>query len=86
MPVPKYRTSASKRNMRRSHHALSTPGMSICPNCDEVKAPHVVCHACGHYKGQQVLEARQSNEAWDGAGLSETPSSAEKDTTSNESK
>ena len=73
MPVPKYRTSASKRNMRRSHHSLSSPGMSVCPNCDEIKAPHVVCHACGHYKGQQVAEAKQSVEAWDGAGLDEAP-------------
>jgi large subunit ribosomal protein L32 len=56
MPVPKYRTSASKRNMRRSHHALKAPGMSICPECQEVKKPHTVCSSCGHYKGKHVLD------------------------------
>jgi large subunit ribosomal protein L32 len=56
MPVPKHRTSASKRNMRRSHHALKAPGMSICPDCQEVKKPHAVCGSCGHYKGKHVLD------------------------------
>ena len=60
MPQPKYRTSASKRNSRRAHHALVAPGMSICPNCNEVKIPHSVCNACGHYRGKQVLEPRRS--------------------------
>ncbi|MDD9952694.1 MAG: 50S ribosomal protein L32 [Zetaproteobacteria bacterium] len=56
MPVPKYRTSASKRNMRRSHHALKNVGVSACPNCGEMKLPHVACPSCGHYKGRQVIE------------------------------
>lgn len=55
MPQPKYRTSKSKRNTRRSHHALKAPGMSVCPNCKEVKLPHSVCDACGHYRGQQMI-------------------------------
>ena len=58
MPQPKYRTSKSKRNTRRSHHALRAPGMSICPNCNAVKLPHSVCEACGHYRGKQVLEPK----------------------------
>ena len=58
MPVPKFRTSASKRNMRRSHHALKAPGLAVCSNCNEVKRPHVVCHACGFYSGKQVLEPK----------------------------
>ena len=72
MPVPKYRTSASKRNMRRSHHFLRSPGLSYCPNCQETKAPHVVCKACGFYKGKQVMEPTQASASWDGSGL-ETP-------------
>jgi large subunit ribosomal protein L32 len=56
MPVPKYRTSASKRDMRRSHHALKAPALSICPDCKEVKAPHTVCGSCGHYKGKHVID------------------------------
>ena len=69
MPVPKYRTSASKRNMRRSHHALRVPGMSECSNCGDVKRPHVVCHSCGFYAGKQVMQAKSSETTWDGSGL-----------------
>lgn len=69
MPVPKFRTSASKRDMRRSHHALKAPGLSACPNCQETKRPHVACHACGHYAGQQVMEAKAAGQEWDGAGI-----------------
>lgn len=58
MPVPKKRTSKSKKNLRRSHHRVVAPGMSICPNCDTVKHPHSVCEACGHYKGKQVVEPK----------------------------
>ena len=67
MPVPKYRTSASKRDMRRSHHALKAPGLSVCPNCNDVKLPHAACSACGHYKGKQVLDVKQATPNWDAA-------------------
>lgn len=67
MPVPKYRTSASKRDMRRSHHALKAPGLSICPNCQEIKRPHAACKACGHYKGEQVMEPKTPDTTWDGS-------------------
>ena len=62
MPVPKYRTSASKRNMRRSHHALKAPGLSICPNCQEVKPPHVACKACGYYNNIEILTLKNSKQ------------------------
>ena len=58
MPVPKHRTSASKRDKRRSHHALKASSLSTCPNCKEVRMPHRACPSCGQYKGQQALEAR----------------------------
>ncbi len=58
MPTPKVRTSKSKRNMRRSHHALRAPGMSVCSNCNEAKHPHMVCGACGHHRGRQVMDAK----------------------------
>lgn len=61
MAVPKYRTSKSKRNMRRSHHALKAHGISICSNCSSVKQPHAICESCGHYRGQQRLEPKSSN-------------------------
>lgn len=69
MPVPKFRTSASKRDMRRSHHALRAPGLAVCPNCQETKRPHVACHACGHYDGKQVMEIKTVDTSWDGSGM-----------------
>ena len=69
MPVPKFKTSKSKRNMRRSHHALKRPGLSTCSNCNEIKRPHTACAACGHYAGKQVLEPKAASTGWDGSGL-----------------
>lgn len=59
MAVPKRRTSKSKRNMRRSHHALTIPNLSPCPECGEMKRSHVVCPHCGMYKGRQVIEIKE---------------------------
>ncbi len=61
MPVPKFRTSRSKRDMRRSHHALKLKSNSQCPNCGSVKHPHAVCGSCGYYRGKQVMEPTQSS-------------------------
>jgi large subunit ribosomal protein L32 len=59
MAVPKRKTSKSKRNMRRSHHALTIPKLSVCPECGEAKRSHVVCPHCGMYKGRQVIEIKE---------------------------
>ena len=56
MIVPKRRTSRSKRNKRRSHHALSAPPQSTCPSCGSPKAPHRVCGNCGTYRDRTVVE------------------------------
>ncbi|MEO7787433.1 MAG: 50S ribosomal protein L32 [Sphingomicrobium sp.] len=55
MAVPKRKTSPSKRNMRRSHHALEVPSFQECPNCGELKRPHNLCSSCGHYNGREIL-------------------------------
>lgn len=61
MAVPKKKTSPSRRNMRRSHHALK-PVLSIeCSNCGNRKLPHHMCNSCGYYKGRQVLVQAQQN-------------------------
>lgn len=54
-PVPKKKTSKSKRDMRRSHHALVVPNLVDCPNCHAKKLQHHVCNECGYYDGKQVL-------------------------------
>jgi len=55
MAVPKRKTSPSKRGMRRSHDSLSIESFQECPNCGELKRPHNLCTACGHYNGREVV-------------------------------
>jgi large subunit ribosomal protein L32 len=55
MPVPKRRTSKSKKNKRRSHDALTAPQVIACPKCGEAIMPHRACRSCGHYRGRPVL-------------------------------
>jgi len=56
MAVPKSKISKSRRNMRRSHDALKASAYGECPNCGELKRPHHVCGACGHYDDKEVVE------------------------------
>ncbi|MFZ4762328.1 MAG: 50S ribosomal protein L32 [Alphaproteobacteria bacterium] len=58
MAVPKRKTSPSRRNMRRSHHALTAFKALECSNCGELKRPHHVCPACGHYDGREVSKVK----------------------------
>ncbi|MBS9776283.1 MAG: 50S ribosomal protein L32 [Fusobacterium sp.] len=55
MAVPKKKTSKAKKNMRRSHHALSPIALATCEKCGAPKRQHRVCLECGDYKGNQVL-------------------------------
>ncbi len=55
MAVPQNRKTSSKRNMRRSHDALSAASFAECPNCGELRRPHHVCGSCGHYSGREVV-------------------------------
>lgn len=59
MPVPKRRTGKTKRNMRRSHHALKTPTLTECQNCGEKVVPHRVCLKCGYYGARTVINAEE---------------------------
>ena len=55
MAVPRKKVSKSKRNMRRAHHRLATVNLAECGNCGELKLPHHICTACGHYNGREVI-------------------------------
>ena len=55
MAVPKRKTTPSRRNMRRSHHGLSSINTGECPNCGELKLSHHVCPSCGYYNKRSVV-------------------------------
>jgi large subunit ribosomal protein L32 len=57
--VPKRRTTASKRDMRRANHDKVTPVQLVkCEHCGEAALPHRACGACGHYKGRKVVSKK----------------------------
>ncbi len=53
MAVPKRKTSKSRRNMRRSHHALDNVNAVEDRTSGELKRPHHVSPD-GYYNGRQV--------------------------------
>ncbi len=55
MAVPKRKTSPSRRGNRRAHDALKAEAFMECSNCGELKRPHHLCTACGHYNGREIL-------------------------------
>lgn len=59
MAVPKRKTSPSRRNMRRSHQALSANTYVEDKETGELKRPHHVDLKTGMYKGRQVLTPKE---------------------------
>lgn len=58
MAVPKRKTSASRRDRRRTAKSrLAVPTLQACPQCRQPRRPHHACGFCGTYRGREV-EAR----------------------------
>ncbi|WP_420863337.1 50S ribosomal protein L32 [Algirhabdus cladophorae] len=55
MAVPQNKISKSRRNNRRAHDALVAGNPNECDNCGELKRPHHVCAACGHYDNKEIV-------------------------------
>lgn len=66
MPVPKKKTSKSRRNMRRANHdkVKHVPHYTTCANpaCKEPMMPHRVCPHCGWYAGREVIKVGKGAE------------------------
>jgi len=58
MPVPKRKTSKSRRDRRSSTKFIREKSSTKCPNCKEAIAPHSVCNECGHYKGVKIIKTK----------------------------
>jgi large subunit ribosomal protein L32 len=57
MAVPKKKSSKAKgRSRQAANWRLGRPARSVCPHCQTVKTPHVVCPNCGWYKGRTAVE------------------------------
>ncbi len=63
MAVPKKKTSTSKRNMRRSHHALSKINVVVDAITGELKLPHHISLTDGYYNKRQVFANDSENES-----------------------
>lgn len=59
MASPKRRTSHTRKNSRRSHHALAASAVANCSNCGALRQPHRVCADCGYYGDKQVAPAAE---------------------------
>ena len=57
MAVPKRKTTKSRRNMRRSHHALDQVTVVEDKTSGELKRPHHVSPD-GHYNGRKVTTGK----------------------------
>ncbi len=61
MAVQQRKKSSSRRDMRRSHDALSSAALSIEPASGEVHLRHNVSPD-GYYKGKKVLKSADEQE------------------------
>ncbi|HEU4758668.1 MAG TPA: 50S ribosomal protein L32 [Dehalococcoidia bacterium] len=58
-PLPKKKTSMSRKRRRRSHLSASIPVLVPCPQCRSPRPPHHACPTCGTYRGRDVLAVRK---------------------------
>lgn len=61
MAVPKGKSSKQRSHTRAANWKLSTPNVSECPHCHEMKLNHRVCKNCGFYDGKQVIEQKKAD-------------------------
>ncbi len=55
MAVQQNKVSKSRRNNRCAHDSLDAANPNECSYCGELKRPHHICAACGHYDDKEVV-------------------------------
>jgi large subunit ribosomal protein L32 len=58
MAVQQNKKSPSRRNMRRSHDALSSPPLALEPTTGEVHRRHHISPS-GYYRGKKVARSQE---------------------------
>lgn len=61
MAVQQRRTSKTRKRTRRTHWRLVVSGKVACPHCGEMIEAHIVCPACGYYKGKDILHLKKKD-------------------------
>lgn len=56
MSTMRQRHTKSRRNKRRSHHALKARIFGVCQKCKQPILPHKACSNCGTYKNREVID------------------------------
>jgi large subunit ribosomal protein L32 len=55
MAVPKRKTSPVQAQHAPQPPRAEAEAFHECPNCGELKLPHNLCSACGHYNGREIV-------------------------------
>lgn len=58
MPVPKRKRSRCRRDKRFANKGMVVHAITSCANCEQPLIPHIVCRACGFYKGIKVMKTK----------------------------
>jgi len=58
MPVPKRKTSKSRRDKRSAGKFIRPKAFNMCSQCAEPITPHTVCASCGYYKGKKIMRTK----------------------------
>ena len=62
MAVPKRKTTPSKRNMRRSHHAIKSLNVIEDKDSGEPRLSHRIDLSTGMYNGRQILKTKNKKD------------------------
>lgn len=58
MPVPKGKSSKSRRDKRSANQQAKVKAIASCKTCQTPVLPHQVCFECGYYKGVKVIRTK----------------------------
>ena len=58
MAVQQTKKSKSKKGMRRAHHKVAVPAVTVC-KCGSTTLRHAVCPSCGAYRDRTYTAAAE---------------------------
>ncbi|MEG1509480.1 MAG: 50S ribosomal protein L32 [Clostridia bacterium] len=59
MALPKSKISKARKHSRSANWKLTTPNLTECPKCHELKQSHTACSSCGFYKDEAVIVKKE---------------------------